>query len=833
MSSSVEAFTLTNLHSFAVAPLGTQPVAALVPGAGGLLYGTTSFGGSNGGGGTVFSIATNGTFKSLYSFTGFADGNDILAGLLPDAAGNLYGVSAFGGAKGFGSIFKFNTNGTFTVLYSFGTNTNSLGGALDGAQPQGDLIRGKDGGLYGTTFSGGANNMGTVFRITTNGILSTLYSFGASIDFSSGTALDGSSPSAGLLQGADNLLYGTTSAGGVNDLNFGGDGTIFRITTNGAFSTLYSFGTFAEPGTGNPLDGIGPAAGLIPAANGSFYGTAPFGGAASSGTVFQVTTNGTLSVLYTFSGEDGGTDGAEPDSRLLLGSDGFLYGTTAAGGTLGMGTVFKLTAMGPNAGNLTSLVNFGGAIGASPVGPLTQTADGSLYGTTRAGGTNDAGAVFRVATNGSLAVLFSFPQIDDGANPSADLLLARDGFFYGTTEAGGDFGDGTVFRMSSSGNLTLLHTFGSLTNSSGTILDGAGAEGNLIQGLDGGLYGTAPGGGLNSFGTIYRITTNGVFSVLYSFNSSDGDTPWAGMVQTANGAMYGTTSGGGAGGFGTVFRITTNGALTTLHSFSDSDGSYPYSGLALGHDGMLYGTTSSGGLSGMGTVFKTDTNGNLTTLYSFTGGTDGADPQSALFLGNDGAFYGTTAAAGTGSVGTVFRVTTNGALTTLAQFNGLNGDTPLSGVVQTSDGSIYGTTTAGGTSGNGVVFQITTNGTLTSASLDGITGSYPDSGVVLGPDGNLYTLAENGGFGGFGSIFRVNIVAAPPVLQRVVKSGGSILISWSSIASRSYQLQFKTNGAQLNWNNIGSPLTATGATLQTNDTPGADPRRFYRVVLLP
>ena len=203
------------------------------------------------------------------------------------------------------------------------------------------------------------------------------------------------------------------------------------------------------------------------------------------------------------------------------------------------------------------------------------------------------------------------------------------------------------------------------------------------------------------------------------------------------------------------------------------------------------------------------------------------------FLGNDGAFYGTTAAGSASGAGTVFRVTTNGSLTTLAQFSGVNGSSPLSGVVQTADGSIYGTTTSGGTSGNGVVFQITTNGALNAVSLDGITGSYPDSGVVLGPDANLYTLAENGGFGGFGSIFRINIITASPVFQRVVKTGSSILLSWTSVATRSYQLQFKTNPIQANWNNIGSPLTASGTTLQTNDTPGADPRRFYRVVLLP
>lgn len=825
---SVGAFTLTNLHSFAVSPSGAQPQSALVAGSGGLLYGTTVSGGTNGGGGTIFSISTNGALKSLYSFTGGADGLGVDSGVLPDASGNFYGAAPSGGTNGLGVVYKANTNGTLAVLYTFGKVTNGNGFVVDGAEPECDLIRGKDGALYGTTSFGGSFNDGTVFRITTNGVLTTLYSFGANTDPLSGTAMDGSFPLTGLIQASDNALYGTTSSGGTQDLNFGGDGTIFRITTNGAFSSLYSFGTLVD-GSGNNLDGAFPQAALVQGTNGLLYGTASAAGYVGSGTVFQITTNGSLYVIYTF----GGADGSTPNGRLLLLNDGYLYGTTSAGGSLDDGTVFKVVAAGPSIGTLTTLYNFSGPDGSSPFAGLTQAADGKLYGTTPIGGTNASGTVFRITTNGSFASLFSFPQVDDGQNPSANLLLAKDGNFYGTTEAGGDFGDGTVFRMSPSGNLTLLHTFGSLTNVSGVNLDGAGSEGTLIQGTDGGLYGTTPNGGLNGFGTVYRITTNGSFTVLYSFASSDGAAPWEGLVQTPNGAMYGTTTSGGAGDFGTIYRITTNGALTTIYSFSDTDGSAPYAQLVLGHDGLLYGTTSSGGPSEAGTVFKTDTNGSLSTIYSFTGGTDGMDPQAGLWLGSDGAFYGTTAAGGTGGFGTVFRITTGGALTTLAQFNGLNGEAPLAAVFQASDGSFYGTTSAGGTSGNGVVFQVATNGTLNSVSLDGITGSFPDSGVVLGPDGNLYTLAENGGFGGFGSIFRVNISVLAPVFQRIAKSGNTILLTWSAAATRSYQLQFKTNPTAGAWTNTGPVLTATNSTLQGTDTPGADPRRVYRVEMLP
>jgi uncharacterized repeat protein (TIGR03803 family) len=814
-SSLAQAFTLTSLHSFAVAPKGAQPHGALLPASGDLFYGTTLYGGTNGGGGTVFTISTNGTLRTLYSFNGYADGNGIMGGLAADSDGTLYGGSMYGGQYSQGAIFKMATNGTLTVLYSFGATTNAGGTALDGSHPEGGLVRGRDGSLYGTTYDGGSYNEGTVFRISTNGLLSTLYSFGTAGSVN-GTALDGANPVAGLIQGADGAFYGTCSYGGVNDTDYGGDGTVFQITTNGTLTTLYSFAYW---------DGASPDASLVQAADGSLYGTASMGGNSDSGTAFQITTNGALTTLYNFSGGDG----ADPEAALLPSQDGNLYGTTAEGGANEAGTLFRLATDG----SLTTLVHFGGASGATPMAGLVQTADGKIYGTTQLGGANGIGIVFQVTTGGVLSVLFSFPQVNDGANPSADLLLARDGNFYGTTEAGGDYGYGTIFRLTAAGNLTLLYTFGSLSNSYGDALDGAYSEGVLIQGQDGSLYGTAPGGGDYQDGTIFSITTNGSFSRLYSFSSSDGASPWGGLTQTADGALYGTTSWGGASDDGTLFRITTNGDFTTLYSFSGSDGNGPDAGLVRGLDGFLYGTTAYGGANDSGTVFKCDTNGSLSTLYSFSGGADGSDPEDALFAGQDGALYGTTYSGGSANDGTVFRLTTNGTLTTLASFAGTNGANPLAGVVRTADGTLYGTASEGGTGNNGGIFQIAANGDFSWLSLDGITGSYPDSGVVIGPDGNLYTLAENGGLGGYGNIFRVNILPSAPVLQKLVKAGNSLVLTWSAIANRNYQLEYKTNLAQADWKALGSSVTATNTTMRISDTPGSDARRFYRIGLLP
>jgi uncharacterized repeat protein (TIGR03803 family) len=271
----------------------------------------------------------------------------------------------------------------FTNLYLFGSVQDTNGVPLDGVRPDAGLVQGSDGYFYGTTGEGGTNQMGTVFKISTNGMLTSFYSFG-SVQDTNGVPLDGSYPQAGLVQGSDGYFYGTTGGGGTSQ-----SGTVFKISTNGALTTLYSF-------SGN--DGAGPVAGLVQGSDGSFYGTTANGGttnynaqmgADGYGTVFRITTNGMLTSLYSFTGTN---DGGNPQAGLVQGSDGSFYGTTAAGGTSQMGTVFKISTNGM----LTSFYSFGsvqdtnGALvdGAGPSG-LVQGSDGYFYGTTSSGGIYD------------------------------------------------------------------------------------------------------------------------------------------------------------------------------------------------------------------------------------------------------------------------------------------------------------------------------------------------------------------------------------------------------------------------------------------------------------
>ena len=392
------------------------------------------------------------------------------------------------------------------------------------------------------------------------------------------------------------------------------------------------------------------------------------------------------------------------------------------------------------------------------------------------------------AQNVVFTTLWSFSAGGDGANPGYESLIrGTDGNFYGTTSLGGNLGCnngagcGTVFKMTPSGTLTTLYSFQGQS-------DGAFPEAGLLQATDGSLYGTTSWGGLNGsayYGTVFKITPAGTLTTLYSFCSqhfcTDGRTPMAPLVHGADGNFYGTTTAGGTGcdgwGCGTFFKITPAGALTTLYSFCTqpncSDGNDPSGTLVQIANGDFYGTTSLNG-----TVFKVTPNGVLTTLYSFCAQPpncpDGYYPYSGLVQASDGNFYGTTSSGGANGGGTVFRITSTGALTTLHNFEGypMDGFQPYAGLVQASDGNFYGTTYNGGAGNNcnngcGTVFKMTPSGTLTTLhSFDGTDGTLPYGGLVQAPDGFFYGTTNAGGSYGYGTVFRVGVARSCATCRR-------------------------------------------------------------------
>lgn len=358
------------LHSFSTSPDGSAAYAKLTLGAHGNFYSTTANGGANGHG-TVFEITPSGTETVLYSFAGSPDGaNPTFSSVAFDKAGNLYGTTSGGGANGgldgYGTVFKLTPVGTETVLYSF------AGPPTDGYQPNSGVILDTLGNLYGTTVSGGANGYGTVFKVTSSGTESVLYSFAG------GT--DGCFPFAAGLVLRKNVLYGATQQCGAN-----GYGTVFKLSLSGTETILHSF---ANDGT----DGEYPDAGLVFDAAGNMYGTTDIGGTGNAGTVYKITPAGTESVLHSFSFN--GTDGANPyGAGVILDKSGNIYGTTNGGGYYRYGAAFKITPSGTE--TILHSFNPNGVDGYNPTAGLVLK-NNIFYGTTLSGGASTAGTVFKI-----------------------------------------------------------------------------------------------------------------------------------------------------------------------------------------------------------------------------------------------------------------------------------------------------------------------------------------------------------------------------------------------------------------------------------------------------
>ena len=356
-----------------------------------------------------------------------------------------------------------------------------------------------------------------------------------------------------------------------------------------------------------------------------------------------------------------------------------------------------------------------------------------------------------------------------------------------------------------------------------------------MRASDGVFYGTASDGGALNQGTIYRITTNGSFTALYSLrNSTNGRAP-TGLTQAADGNLYGMTWMGGTYGVGTIFKFGTNGVFKTLMSFNTTDGSYPYYRLLAGADGNLYGSTPVGGVNNNGTLFRCSTNGTLTTLVFFSQ-TNGAQPRGELVFGHDGNLYGTTAAGGTFGHGTIFKVTTNGVLTTLIHFDGTNAAHPAAGLVQTREGFFYGTTVYRGVNHEdyGTLFRMTTNGMLTTLiRFDGTNGTRPHSHLIQGNDGSIYGDFSDAefqqGING-GTILRLN---EQPTIASMVGNSSEATLTWHSFLNRTYRVEYKLSPVDSEWSILASPVLSQGNqtsyTVNTSETA----QRCFRLVLLP
>ena len=375
--------------------------------------------------------------------------------------------------------------------------------------------------------------------------------------------------------------------------------------------------------------------------------------------------------------------------------------------TFGVFSALLLTAFRTAAAQTENILySFGGQSGDGdyPLSTLVKDKKGNLYGTTWGGGANGTGTVFKLSPSGTETVLHSFCTslyaCPDGANPESGVILDTAGNLYGTTSLGGPYGAGTVYQVTPSGTETLLYSF-----TGGA--DGARPYAGVVLDKAGNLYGTTTGGGANGAGTVFQLTSSGGLTVLHTFAGPDGNDPNGGVILDSKGNLYGTTVAGGAHGYGTVYKLSPGGTETVLYSFTGgADGGVPARGLVL-KKGYLYGTTTNG----YGTVFKVSLSGKATVLYSFTGAGDGGLPTSEVIFDKNGNLYSTTYMGGLYNEGTVFELTPTGTETALYSFGSQSGDgaLPDAGLVFDKKGNLYGTTLRGGlggVNGGGIVFKL-------------------------------------------------------------------------------------------------------------------------------
>jgi uncharacterized repeat protein (TIGR03803 family) len=624
--------------------------------------------------------------------------------LLRHTDGDYYGITLHGGTHGDGTIFKVSPQGTITLLHSFGPD-----GTSHGRNPFHGLVSDGAGYLWGTTASGGANDLGSIFKFhPASG------KFTRVIDFT-GTAgaARGENPNGTMFNDGQGFLWGVTSEGG-----HAGKGTLFKI--NLATETLTTVLEFT--GATGSFRGQYPHNALTPDGTGYLWGVTKGGGTSSEGTLFKVRlSDGAFTSVFSFTG---GAGGSEPESIMRSGN--YIWGVTFRGGTSGnYGTVFKYH----RTFNLfTTVVRFtnasGSALGAYPSAPLYSDGAGNLYGVTAGGGTGYQGTIFRIAeSSGTFTTLVDFYSPgNEGATPSTGLVKDSAGYLWGMGQ-NSDFGHGVIFKYHPTTadfqTVAIMH--------------------DTMPGLK--------GPGVNS------------------------------VIRIANGDWWGTTSRGGDYEQGTVFKMNpTTGFAETLVEFTGFLGTIrggkPMSALCEDGLGYVWGTTPHyGATHDHGTLFKINVaTGQFTTVLSFTNTTTGSargkEPVGALVRDNLGYLWGITRFGGASSVGTIYMVNpNNGTVITVFDLTGIaglrRGSNAETGLVKDSNGMLWGTTPYGGAGGRGTIFKIDPiSFTFTNvASFTNGAGALPGKGgLPLRSQGNfIHGASANLGTNGFGYLFSIDI----------------------------------------------------------------------------
>lgn len=802
------------IRSFGIASqLGFEPETAVVQASDGWLYGTTV----NGGvflRGTVFRAATDGSaFQVIHHFSGGEGGADARGTIIEASDGAMYGTTTHGGKADQGTVFRLNRDGS-----DFRILHHFSAEANDGRRPYAGVIEGSDGLLYGTTVGGGSNGSGTVFVVAKDG---TTYSRLRSLGAVRG---DAAGPESSLIEGLDGWLYGTSFSGGTSD-----KGAVFKISKDGSsYFVLHNF-------LGSPSDGERPMAKLLEGPDGRLYGTTSKGGPFRAGTVFTLTKDGTHYALILTAA------GRQLEAGLASSVDGFFYGTAAESDPGTFGSLFRVRADGSGFQQIYSFPNL--LTGALPAAELAAGSDGFLYGTTRRGGGPGFGVLFKIQPNNSSSyqVLKEFSLDGGGCRfPQDGVIEATDGRFYGVTREGGRANLGTLFRVDRDGSgLAVLHHFGIPES------DGVNPLSALVEGPDGRLYGVTPDGGiLDRRGTFFRINTEGGgYEILWRFarSGTSANGPSATLIKARDGYLYGATPHGQPLGAGSIFRFSiADNRLEVLYTHPPSplSSAHLWGDLIEGSNGYLYGTINEDPLAGTANVFRVGKNGTGFEKLPFLKGPSGQAVliKPGLMEGSDGKLY---AIGGWRESAIVSFAMDGSALKILHTFSERDGTVaPMGGLIETPGGFLYGRTFRKSIldrEPNGTVFRIRRDATgfkvVKTFGLKPGDGKGTPSRLFLSTDGSLYgTTTAGGDAGDNGVLFRIRSAPERPslALQPSGRTGLALYIRGLPMLSVRIQQADSISGP---WTDMGLWTLDNNGVAEAPLSNLAGSSHFYRAMI--
>lgn len=705
------------------------------------IWGTTNASGSNKGG-TIVKLNDRGEYIKNIQFPVAGSGGIMFSNLLETDTGIFYGLTSQNNTDPYGGdIFEYNlkTN-TFSTIYTFktlegkssysnlikasnnklygltfgGGTTNdgvifeidvkqkkytqlaSFSSASTGRNPKGDLVETTNGSLFGTTTAGGSNDLGTIFEFNINtGVLTKKYDFTGSTN--------GSYPFGKLLKASNNLLYGCTGTGGAYNV-----GTLFEYNPNtNSLTTLQHFNNSTIGGSSRQL---------IQANNGKFYGMCSRGGTKSKGTFYEYNlSNNTITKLLDMDGVIG-----EEGYALMQANDGFLYGTTARGGAKSYGVLFKYNI---STATYTDLIDFNDTLGYLPFGGVIQSKNGKLYGTTWQGGAYNLGTIYELNTvTNQRTIKFNIGYAAYGQRPVGGLVQLSKTQLLGVCSQGGKFNRGTLFELNlKTEKIKVLHDF--------ELTTGSNPFTSIMKASNGKIYGSTYNGGAYNNGVCFEYdTTTKTYRVVNDYQSIR--TVYK-LIELPNGVLAGCSNDGGDSSSGTLFYLDpkTNQLDIKVH-FNSAIGNGPSAELLSAKNGKLYGSTSYGGGYDLGTLFEFDpTSNTIKKLLDFDYDVSGGDMNAGLIQASDDKLYGTTSTGGSHNAGLIFSYDlATSKYDSLHNFEGgATGDGPEGALLQAGNAKLYGNTQSGGNAYRGIVFEydISTKKFFKRFEYQDTTGSQP------------------------------------------------------------------------------------------------------------